>query len=371
MQKQKVLVVDDDECNRFLLERTLSKDYDIRGVASGEDCLEMIAEFTPDVFLLDVLMPGGMDGFELCQKIRNKGAFNSSLIIFLSGLDQAEKKVYGYQVGADDFMSKELGADVLKAKIDSQLKRIKATNDAMSMAMIAMTNAGEIGQVALFYERLNDASNYRALAEQVIEICKAFDVSAAIQVRLDDSIVNVSTSGIVNTLEDEFMLAARNANRIHTLGKRCLFNFKGATLLIRIMPEDADKAGRFRDHFASVMNGVEARMRSLHAESFVKSQNESLVLDALKGTHSALDCMMLEFKKHDLLSKDIIEKLIGEMHLAFSYLNLDEGQEEYLMNVVNQSMNTMTELSSAGIQLDRRFENVTSSLEKLLSPLAS
>jgi len=368
-EKQKILIVDDDECNRFLFERALRNDYDIRSVASGESCLEMINEFTPDAFLLDVLMPGGMDGFELCQEIRNQNSFNNSLIIFLSGLDQAEKKVHGFKVGGDDFISKEFGVNLLKAKIDSQLKRVKASTEAMSMAMMAMTNAGEIGQVALFFERLNEAESYEALAEQVIDICKIFDVNAAIQIRLGNSSINLSTTGTVNRLENEFMFAARNANRIHTLGKRCLFNFEGATLLIRLMPEDTDKSGRYRDHLASVMNGVEARMRSLNAELVMKSHNEGLVLNALKGTHTALDGMMLEFKQHDLLSKDIIEKLIGEMHLAFSSLNLDEAQEEHLMEVVNKSMNTMTDLSSAGMKLDQRFENVTASLEKLLSPV--
>jgi len=367
-EKQKILIVDDDEANCFLYERALGKDYDTRSAESGESCLEMIQDFSPDIFLLDVLMPGGMNGFELCQKIRNQNQFNKSLIFFLSGLEQTEKKVYGYQVGADDFLSKEFGFDLLKVKLDTQLKRIKTSNDAVSMAMTAMTNAGEIGQVAMFYERINEAASYQELVEQVIDVCNTFDVNAAVQVRLSDSIINLSTTGTVNHLENEFMLVARDASRIHTFGKRCLFNFKGATLLIRLMPEDEDKAGRYRDHFASVMSGVEARMRSLNAELMLKVQNENLVLDALKGTYSALDSMMLEFKRHDNLSKDIIEKLVSEMHLAFSYLNLNEEQEEHLMSVVSKGMANMTDLSSAGMSLDQRFESVTSSLEKILTP---
>jgi len=280
-EKQKILIVDDDECNRFLMERSLGKEYDIRSVGSGESCLETINEFIPDVFLLDVFMPGGMDGFELCQKIRSQNLFNDSLIIFLSGLEEQEKKVYGYQVGADDFMSKEFGGSLLKEKIDSQLIRIKASNDAIP---IQMTNAGEIAQVAQFFECINDAANYEVLAGQVIEMCKAFDVNAAIQMRIEKSTINLSTTGDVNTLETEFMYASRNANRICAFGKRSLFNFGRASLLVRVMPEDTDKFVRYRDHLASVMSGVEARMRSLQAELVLKTYNESLVLDALKET---------------------------------------------------------------------------------------
>jgi len=260
-EKQKVLIVDDDECSRFLMERALGKEYDIRSVGSGESCLEAINEFIPDVFLLDVFMPGGMDGFELCQEIRSQDLFDNSLIIFLSGLEEQEKKVYGYQVGADDFMSKEFGVRLLKEKLDSQRIRIKALNDA-----IPMTNGSEIALVAQFLECINDAENYDALAGQVIEICKAFDVNAVIQIRIEKSMINLSTTGEVNTLETEFMYASRDANRICKFGKRSLFNFGEASLLVRVIPEDADKFARYRAHLASVMNGVETRMQSFHSE---------------------------------------------------------------------------------------------------------
>jgi len=367
-EKQKLLIVDDEEINRFLYERALGKEYDIRSAESGEACLDIINDFIPDIFLLDVHMPGGMDGYELCQEIRNQNQFNKSLIFFLSGLEEPEKKVYGYKVGADDFINKEFGFDVLKVKIDTQLKRIKASNEAVSKAKTAMTNAGEVSQLVSFYEGIHDSGSYQELAEQVIEVCNSYDVNAAIQLRLSDSVISLSTTGVVNSLENEFMLADRNATRINSFDEHCLFNFKGATLLIRKMPEDAEKASRFREYFTSVMSGVEARMRSLNAELTLQVQNNHLVQDVLNGAYSALDGMKDEFKKHDVLSKNIIEKLISEMHLAFSYLNLNEEQEDHLMVVVSKSMSNMTDLSSAGMSLGQQFESVTSSLEQIIAP---
>ena len=341
-------------------------------MSSGEACLDLVSEFSPDVFLLDVYMPGGMNGFELCKKIRNQAAFSNTLIIFLSALDSLEKKTNGYEVGGDDYITKPIELEVLSAKLKTQLDRITAaessSNDALSMAMTAMTNGSEIGQVNIFLERLQDVKTYQELVEHLIETCNIFGVNAATQIRLPTTNINLSTTGVVNTFEEELMLMTRNSDRIYSFGNRCLFNFNGATLLVRVMPEDSDKAGRYRDHLASVMNGVEARICSLNIELTLKAQNESIVINALKETDHSLSDIVNIFKRHDQLSKHIIDKLITEMHMAFSYLDLNEEQEEYLMEVVNKGMREMTELTSASVELDQRFESVTSNLKKILNP---
>jgi hypothetical protein len=283
-----------------------------------------------------------------------------------------EEKIKGYDAGADDYLTKPIELEILAIKLNQQHSKIEAAKEsldsAMSMAMTAMTNGSEVGQVNLFLEGLQRVQSYQELGEHLIETCNAFGVNSVAQIRLQSTNINLSTTGHVNAFEDELMLMARYASRIYSFGNRCLFNFNGATLLIRVMPEDSDKAGRYRDHLASVMNGIESRMQSLDLELKLKSQNEGLVLQALKGTHLSLEGIKSIFKKHDRLSKEMIDKLIAELHLAFSYLDLNEEQEEHLMAVVNRSMSEMTELSSTGKDLDERFDCVVTSLEKVLSP---
>jgi len=371
----KILIVDDEQANLRLLERALSKDYKILAVTSGEACLEQMAAFSPDVFLLDIMMPGGMDGYELCQGIRSQGEYKDALIIFLSALSNLREKTEGYRAGADDYITKPIELPVLQAKISSQMERIQAskqsTSDAMSMAMTALTNGSEVGQVNLFFEKLHDAKDYSDLGGLIIEICHTFGINCAVQIRLSDQHLNFSTTGMVNTLEDELMVIARDAARIYSFGNRCLFNFKDVTLLVRQMPKDEAKAGRYRDHLASIMNGVESRMRSLHAEMALKSQNEKLILQALRQTHGILDEIMQEFKHQDQCTRQSIERLVSEMHMAFSHLDLDEEQEAYLMNIINQTSRELTNISSDGMKLDRKFEQVIMNLEQVLHPKSS
>jgi CheY-like chemotaxis protein len=366
------MIVDDEQANLRLLERALSGEYDTRTADSGEACLEQLADFQPDVFLLDIMMPGGMDGFELCQKIRSRFEYKDALIIFLSALSNLREKTQGYRAGADDYITKPIELPVLTAKMSSQMERIRlskqSTSEAMAMAMTALANGSEVGQINLFFEKLHDAGDYDDLGKLIIEICQTLGVNSAAQIRLSDRHLNFSTTGMVNTLEDELMIIAKDAARIYSFGNRCLFNFKDTTLLVRQMPKEEDKAGRYRDHLASVMNGVESRMRSLHAELALKSQNEKLILQALKQTHGILDEIMQEFKHQDQCTRQSIERLVSEMHLAFSHLDMEEDQENLLMNIITQTSNELSQISTDGMKLDRKFEQVILNLEQVLSP---
>ncbi len=370
MTKLKIMVVDDEAANRRLLERTLSPDYDVLSAENGEACLASLESFTPDIFLLDVLMPGGMDGFTLCKSIREQGKFRKTLIIFLSALDSLDKKLNDYEVGADDYVTKPIELGVLLAKIKQQSQRIQEaeleSQSAMSIAMTAMSNGGELGEIKNFYENIHQCTSYESLAEHVINTCDNFSLNAAIQIRQHGVRINRSTTGNVNPLEQELMTTAQNADRIYSFGIRCLFNFTNATLLIRRMPEDMDKAGRFRDHLASLMNGVEGRMYSLRTELALKAQNETAIVKALKDTHCALDDIMVSFKTNDINIRGIIDHLFSELSLAFSYLDLEQEQEEYLMNVVDKCLKKITEQSSEGLEIDRNFEKVIDSLQGIL-----
>lgn len=115
----RILAVDDESAIRNLLERTLGKDgHDVRCAASAEEALELHLE-RYDLVLLDVMMPG-MDGFELCGRIRR---LTDAPILFLTAKAAEEDAVFGLGVGADDYVRKPFGAAELRAKVAAHLRR--------------------------------------------------------------------------------------------------------------------------------------------------------------------------------------------------------------------------------------------------------
>jgi signal transduction histidine kinase len=119
---QRVLIVDDDTLSRTLAEALLTPmGYHLRTAASGEEALVAVEEETPDLVLLDVLMPG-MDGFEVCRRLRERLHTDYIPIILVTAMDDRHDLVRGLEAGADDFLRKPMHGAELRARVSNLLK---------------------------------------------------------------------------------------------------------------------------------------------------------------------------------------------------------------------------------------------------------
>ena len=157
----RVLVVDDILANIKLLEARLTAEYfEVLTATSGEMALEICARERIDVVLLDVMMPG-MDGFEVCRRIKSLSATQHVPVIMVTALDQPSDKIQGLEAGADDFLTKPVDDIALITRVKN-LARLKVLNDEMLMraattqqmglpASAAMARAlrGESGRILL------------------------------------------------------------------------------------------------------------------------------------------------------------------------------------------------------------------------------
>ena len=126
----RVLVVDDVLPNVKLLEAKLSSEYfDVLCASSGPDALEIVQRERPDVVLLDVMMPG-MNGFEVCRRIKQEESTTHIPVIMVTALDQISDKVAGLEAGAEDFLTKPVDDVALFARVRS-LVRLKLMVDEL------------------------------------------------------------------------------------------------------------------------------------------------------------------------------------------------------------------------------------------------
>lgn len=103
---QTLLIVDDRADNRKLLRLTLSHLYEIAEAADAATAWDLLVALRPRGVILDVMMPGGMDGFELCEKIRADEALRGTYVLLLTARGQAADRERGRLAGADDFVVK-------------------------------------------------------------------------------------------------------------------------------------------------------------------------------------------------------------------------------------------------------------------------
>lgn len=118
--KQKILIVDDDTNISDLIALYLTKEcFDTKCVEDGDEALKAFSVFQPNLFLLDLMLPG-MDGYQVCREIRKT---SSTPIIMLSAKGEVFDKVLGLELGADDYIIKPFDSKELVARVKAVLRR--------------------------------------------------------------------------------------------------------------------------------------------------------------------------------------------------------------------------------------------------------
>lgn len=133
---KKILLVDDEEDILDLLEYNLKKEgFDVYTASNGVEALKKAQEIIPDLILLDVMMPE-MDGIEACEEIRKIDALKDTIISFLTARSEDYSLIAGFDVGADDYITKPIKPKVLISKIKGLLRRLDVKEEAPATDLI-------------------------------------------------------------------------------------------------------------------------------------------------------------------------------------------------------------------------------------------
>lgn len=120
-EKKTILAVDDKLENlKILIKYLEDSGFDIMVAQNGEEALEHVKRITPDIILLDVLMPG-IDGFETCRRLKEDEITQDIPIIFMTALTETVDKVRGFEVGAADYLTKPLQHEEVLARVNAHL----------------------------------------------------------------------------------------------------------------------------------------------------------------------------------------------------------------------------------------------------------
>jgi len=155
MDKLKVLVVDDEPNIRDLLSASLRfAGHQVATAANGTDAIKMITDTSPDIVLLDVMLPD-ISGFGVTKKIRGMGI--ETPILFLTARDDTEDKVAGLTVGGDDYVTKPFSLDEIMARVSAIMRRTGKDSSAGSVI-----NVGELS--------INEDAHEVSVNEQFVDL---------------------------------------------------------------------------------------------------------------------------------------------------------------------------------------------------------
>ncbi len=204
----RILVVDDVEANVRLLEAKLTADYyDVITASDGPTALAKAASEQPDIVLLDVMMPG-MDGFQVCRRLKDDPETRHIPVVLVTALDGRQDRIAGLEAGADEFLTKPVDDVVLFARVRAltrlkqvtdELRQREASGRRMGLIDGANIRAGAVGGRVLIADD-NERQAQRIAAELTIEhrpIIEAEPEKALLSARgpVDLLIVNAAARG--------------------------------------------------------------------------------------------------------------------------------------------------------------------------------
>ncbi len=136
----KILLVDDEPDILEFMEYNLKKEgYQVYVAKNGQEAVDKANELKPHLIILDIMMPE-MDGIEACRAIRSNPELNHTLIAFLTARNEDYSQIAGFDVGADDFISKPIKPRVLVSRIKGLLRRVggNGTDDTLHSLLIVI-----------------------------------------------------------------------------------------------------------------------------------------------------------------------------------------------------------------------------------------
>ena len=123
MERYKLLIVDDEPQNLQLMRQVLSRDYQLAFATDGKKALDAVAKHRPDLILMDVMMPG-MDGYQVCQKLKTDPRWAAIPVIFVTAMSDVKDESEGFDAGGVDYITKPIKAPLVRRRVKTHLSLV-------------------------------------------------------------------------------------------------------------------------------------------------------------------------------------------------------------------------------------------------------
>lgn len=346
--KLRIFVVDDDEPSRIMLRSIFAETYAVELFDSAESCLERMKTERPGLFLLNVGLPG-MDGFEMCRRLKSDELIAHIPVIFISRKEGMEFRLTGYDAGGDDFLVKPYAVEEVKRKVAVVLKAVEKAaalrqriDDSEKMALDSLTNLSEFAIVIGFVQNLNQCASNEDIAEALLKVLRAYQLEGAVQVLAPDNQFTLSEEGRDRPIECAVIESVRGLGRIVEFKRRFACNLDSLTVLVKNMPlHDPTLCARIRDNLLIAAECANARIQAQQHQSR-NSQSKTKAAEAFDALQSVIFNFRSKYAQALYQSSLQTQGLLDDLASAFVSLGLSAEQERRIDHIVQSRMEQMS-----------------------------
>jgi CheY-like chemotaxis protein len=372
----KVFAVDDDPTTGLLLESILGDAYLLESFERADQCLERLQHAVPDIFLLDVQMPG-MDGYELCRRIKALPQSRDVPVIFLSVHDAIDDVLAGYDAGAEDYVVKPFEHVALHRKIENLL-RIDEDRRSLRMqvqaseefAHLVMASLNEYAALIRFLRSLNECEDHRGVVEATLNLMDAYQLEGPVQIRMRNVERTFSRAGENWPMEIAVINHVRALGRIFEFKTRSVYNFDHITILVTNMPlDDPDRCGRIRDDMAIAAESADAKLVALQAAAD-KLQLRAEIIDLLQKLGHHVDAYSRRYDEARYKSALHTTRLLDDLLSTLANLSMSSQQEETILDLVRTRSEKLIDLFDFARATSADLSELSARLEAVISTTA-
>lgn len=375
-----ILVADDDEFTRDMLEGALASRYRVTTAPDGREALVHARQGQYDLVLLDVEMPD-IDGHEVCQALKRHAATADWPVIFLSGRVTLDERLKGYQAGAVDYLTKPFDVSELIAKIElavSQRERSKhlasEVQEAQNTVLAAANLYGEMGVVFDMQRRLPRCQTYRDVCQVFFEALGRLGLDGCLRLSGRQGVVSRTASSECSALENSILdhIEHKCRQTIEPLGEHTCIRHTNVAMLVRNLPlnpgadsvsaDDIDRYGRLRDNVALMAEGIVTCLQALDAR-----QDQQQVLrtgDIIRVTRETLVDLVAQQHTNRMQMAHILRCMTAEVERSFIHLGLSPTQEDQLTHTLQRHVAEVTSLFDEVDQIEAHLAQLVRELER-------
>lgn len=367
--KLRILSIDDNHQNLSLLQQALEDRFDVISSPGDEPIVELVQDCEPDIILLDIML-NEVNGYDVCQQIRQMTHDKKLVVIFISSLQSLEDKLKAYEVGGDDYICKPVNIDELVYKLESyetlinqQQDLVQQMEEASQAAIASMLHTNELSVMFEFFSHSLSINDFDSLYLATDAVLRKFKLGCAIEYRTKHSKLQYPKKGI-NQLESEILDLGKRAKRIVTFGKNVLFNSKHCSLLVKRLDADDETIGRLKDHLVIFLDIIDGRIIAIE-ESENKVANKQLLVDAIKRELSHSGAQFNQKLYQMEMSLETIFSQLEERIEQSSRYNQGKIPQNEIRNIVSSAKQQIEH----SIEQAADFNNHSPEIEQLLKQL--
>jgi len=372
-EQARILVVDDEPKNHDIMRRILASQFQLEHANSGEEALEKYADTTPDLILLDIMLPG-IDGYEVCRRIKQDDGSLDTPIIFVSAKESVDERIKGYEAGGTDYFVKPFDHEELLMKVQrllaarsTQRSLVNRVAEANTVAFQAMSATSELGMILNFLENSFAAKDVSALCDLLFGVTREMGLSCGIEVRADNTPIYRGDNGPMSPLEESVLNQLKNRGRLFDFKNRTVVNFPHVSLLIKNMPlDDPKRYGMIKDNICFLVSGADARTKAFVAAKETELQRQ-LLGKIVQQTHGMLRKLNGDIRQLRGDSYQIVEDMSRQINDVVPRLGLEEYQENSIFKITESCVTRTRDRYDASTLIDENFAQLVAQLSEISS----